>query len=406
MWFVSSFVNIKIYDISEEYVGKVVDLLFTPKDSDYPKIEYLLIQTGRNKRSAIDLSQVNSVVPNSSMSLDCSKGKINFAKIDPQDFVSMRDSVLDQQIVDLKNAHVIRVNDVKLGFIKGKLKALGVDISFAGMMRRMGFQKFSLFGLFRPIFIDWKEIQILKGESIKVNTMVKKLKTIHPADLADIIEKINSKESAKILDSLEEKTIARIIEEADDDARKQIIHQTKKSDLKEIFENMDTDDIVDVVQDLPQDLKNKVTSTFDEETKTEVVKLANYQEDTVGGLMTTDFIEVSGDLTVRQAIAHFRKVSKDYRSVLYIYVVDDESGSLLGSVSARGLICAKSGDFLRNICKQIPAQSMLQVDQGINEIIAIMTKYNLYNAAVGDEGDKMIGLVTIDDVLRVMNPDV
>lgn len=405
MWFASSFLDLKIYDISQEYVGQVKDLLFSPKLSDYPKIDCLLIKTKDKKLQTIDFTQVEAMVPNDRISLECSKKNLKFKKYDIKSFVSMRYSVLDQQIVDVKNAHVIRVNDVKLGFVRGKLKILGIDISFSAIMRRLGFRNFSLFGLFKPFFIDWQEVQILKGESIKVNTMMKKLKTIHPADLADIIEKIASKDREKILDSLEDETVARIIEEADEDARKQIIQQTSKKDLKEIFENMDTDDIVDVVQDLPTELQNKVTSTFDEVTKKEIVELSNYEQNTVGGLMTTDFIEISSDWTVKQAIEYFQKVSDEYRSVLYLYVVDNDE-KLLGSISARSLICSDPKTRIRDICKQIPTQSLLQIEQSVEEIIAIMTKYNLYNAAVGDETGKMIGLVAIDDVLRYLYPDV
>ena len=397
--------DLKIYDISQKYVGKVQDLLFLPKISDYPKIEYLLVKTRKKELKVIDFSQIEAMVPNDRISLECSRRNLRFKKVDLKTYVSMRDAVLDQQIVDVKNAHVIRVNDVKLGFVRGKLKVLGIDISFSAIMRRMGFRNFSLFGLFRPIFIDWQQVQVLKGESIKVNTMAQKLEKIHPADLADILEKINSKEAAKILDSLEDETVARVIEEADDDARKQIIQQTDESDLKEIFENMDTDDIVDVVQDLPADLQDKVTSTFDDTTKQEVVELSNYEEDTVGGIMTTDFVEMSSGWTVKQAIDYFKEVSQEYRSVLYIYVIDLD-GKLRGSVSARSLICSDPESILGDMCKQIPTQSLLQIDQSVEETIAIMTKYNLYNAAVGDDGGRMIGLVAIDDVLRHLYPDV
>lgn len=405
MWFVSSFIDLKIYDIAQRYVGVVQDLLFSQQSSDYPKIEFLLIKTKDKQLKVIDFSQIEAMVPNDRISLECSGKSLKYKNSDPKKYVSMRHSVLDQQIVDVKNAHVIRVNDVKLGFVRGDLKILGIDISFSAVMRRMGLRNFQLFGLFRPLFIDWQQIQILEGESIKINTMAEKLKKIHPADLADIIEKINSTQRKKILESLEEETVARIIEEADDDARKQIIQHTSKSDLKEIFENMDTDDVVDVIQDLPIDLQNKVTSTFDEITKREIVELSNYEEDTVGGLMTTDFIEISQNLTVKQAIDHFKEVSDDYRSALYLYVLDDE-GKLKGSVSARSLICNDPESKLKDICKEIPTKSLLSIDQSAKEIIAIMTKYNLYNAAVGDENGVMIGLVAIDDVLRYLNPDV
>lgn len=405
MWFASSIINLGLYDISEKKVGKVVDLFFAPRISDYPKIEYLLIKTNKGEEKFIDFSQVESIIPSYSINFNCKKENIIYKNIKQDDFASMRFSLLDQQIVDLKNAHVIRVNDVKLGFIRSQLKILGVDISIPGIMRRFGIKNFSFFGMLSPIFIDFQEIQILKGESIKVNTMMQKLKKLHPADLADIIEKIAATDREKILDSLEEKTVARIIEEADDDVRQQLVREIDSDEIKDVFENMDTDDVVDIIQDLPDDLKNKVTATFDEETKREIDKLSNYEEDSVGGLMTTDFVTVPIDWTVKQATKYFRKIANEYRSVLYLYVVDSY-GRLKGSISARALICCNQRDRLRDIYKHIPTHSLLRVDQELKEIIAIMTKYNLYNAAVIDDNEKMIGLVSIDDVLRYQNPDV
>ena len=168
---------------------------------------------------------------------------------------------------------------------------------------------------------------------------------------------------------------------------------------------MDTDDVVDVIQSLPENLQDKMISAMDENQKKEVHKLSSYEHDTVGGLMTTDFISVSIDWNIAQTIEYFRKVSPEFRSVLYIYVIDND-GILQGSISARGLICADENDILRDICKYIPKHSLLTIDQDIDQIIATMTKYNLYNAAVVDEYGKMVGLVTIDDALRLLHPDV
>ncbi len=405
MWFASRLINLKLYDITENKIGRIVDLFFMPRVSDYPKIEFLQIKTIKNELKFIDLSQIDTIIPGHSISLKCKADKINYRQVQEEDYASMRKSVLDQQIVDLKNAHVIRVNDIKLGFVRKDLKMLGADISFKGILRRIGIKNFSFFGLLKPIFLDLQDIQILKGESIKVNTMMQKLKKLHPADLADIIEKINSSEREKILDSLEEKTMARVIEEVDEDLRRKIINQINKEDLKEVFENMDADDVVDTIQNLPQNMQNEVIATFDEVTKRQIAQLSNYEEDTVGGLMTTEFIKVSIDWTVKQTIEHFRKIADEYRSVLYLYVVDG-SDRVQGSISARGLLCAKPEDRLRDIYKYIPEHSFLKVDQEIKEIIATMTKYNLYNAAVCDGNGKMIGLVSIDDVLRYQNPDV
>ena len=99
------------------------------------------------------------------------------------------------------------------------------------------------------------------------------------------------------------------------------------------------DDVVDVIQSLPENLQDKMISAMDENQKKEVHKLSSYEHDTVGGLMTTDFISVSIDWNIAQTIEYFRKVSPEFRSVLYIYVIDND-GILQGSISARGLICA------------------------------------------------------------------
>ena len=121
--------------------------------------------------------------------------------------------------------------------------------------------------------------------------------------------------------------------------------------------------------------------------------------------MTTDFVTVPIGWTVKQAINYFREVESNFRSALYLYVID-ESSNLQGSVSARNLLCAQENDLLQDIFKPVPKHSLLEIDQDLNDIISVMTKYNLYNAAVIDENGKMIGVVAIDDALRLLKPNV
>jgi magnesium transporter len=128
-----------------------------------------------------------------------------------------------------------------------------------------------------------------------------------------------------------------------------------------------------------------------------------YDDDTAGGLMTTDFVRADPEWTVAQTVEEIRKQSSKMRSILYVYAVSPE-GTFFGVVSMRRLLIAPPDIPIKKLIKKISHRSTLRPNDTIHRILKIMTKYNLYTAAVLDRDRKILGVVMIDDVLRRLYP--
>jgi magnesium transporter len=135
-----------------------------------------------------------------------------------------------------------------------------------------------------------------------------------------------------------------------------------------------------------------------------VQNLLRYSDDTAGGLMTTVFVSARPEWTAEKMITEIKNLSDDVRILLYIYVTK-ENGEYCGSVSLRRLITADKNTLLQDIMKPYNDLAVLYLSQDINEVIDVMTKYNLYTAAVLDDNKKILGIVTIDDVMRHLKPN-
>jgi magnesium transporter len=120
--------------------------------------------------------------------------------------------------------------------------------------------------------------------------------------------------------------------------------------------------------------------------------------------MTLDYVSARPDWTVQSTIAEIRRASPNMRSLLYVYVTDD-AGKLKGAISLRGLLVAKPDALVKDIMKKLPKSSLLKLHDHVNRVIKIMTKYNLFTAAVLDRDQRMAGVLTIDDVMRHLVPN-
>ena len=134
-----------------------------------------------------------------------------------------------------------------------------------------------------------------------------------------------------------------------------------------------------------------------------IEKLIKYEDDTAGGLMTSEYIRVRPEWVVKEAVAEVKKLSPTLRSVLYVYVLDDED-KFLGAISLRWLLVSDADKKIKELLKTFPSSSILRVGQDIEDVIKVMTKYDLYTAVVLDDEKRMLGMVTIDDVMRHLVP--
>jgi len=240
-------------------------------------------------------------------------------------------------------------------------------------------------------------------KGLELNTVVEDLKHLHPADLANIVEDLDVKFGSSLLASLDSSEAAKVLEEVDPKLQTVLVKYLGPERAGKIIAQMGSDEFVDLVKTLSGEEARKFLSNVNAGRAQSVQKLLSYPDNTAGGLMTLDFVSARPDWTVSQATEEIRKVSGRIRSVPHVYVTYDE-GRFLGVVSLRRLLLAKPEEKLKSLAKQFPSYAFLKLGDKIEKIVKLMTKYNLYTAAVLDKDKKLVGVVTIDDIMRQLFP--
>ena len=400
MLYLSQLLNRKVKDSAEVTVGRLKDIVVRSRPGIYSPLEFLLVKNKRGEECFIPYDYVENLSERA-VGLKNLIVKVPCAEPEGELIFLVRDC-LDQQIMDTDGARVVRVNDLQIGLFKDKMCALGLDISFKGLLRRLGLDDLDWLDWFKVNLIDWRKAHPVKG-ILRLDTISKGLIKLHPADLANIVEDLNIKEGSKLVKALDLDAAAQVLEEVEPELQKNLVSHLGAEEAVKIVEKMSVDEITDLVKMLPKMEAEKILSLLKMGSSGKVTALARYGDDTAGGLMTTDFMTARPNWTVRETIDEIKKKSDTLRSLLYVYVTDS-AGNFEGSVSLRALITSADAEALKDIMKQPSPLSTLKLDQKVNRIIEVMTKYNLYTAAVLDEKNKLAGIVTIDDVMRCLAP--
>lgn len=400
MIYLSHLINAKVYDSSDARVGILKDFVVHPVSGEYAPLMYLVIHTKRDGVIWLAYDYVENL----------SRGEItlknlydHMVPISPEkEGLLLRRDVLDQQIVDVEGARVVRVNDLQIGLIDTTMCVIGMDVSTKGMLRRLNMTWVDLFNWFPPKIVDWRSSQVIKG-TVQVNSLSKDLVRLHPADIANIIEDLSLKQGSHLVRSLDSATAARVFEEIDPEIQKLLISRLGPEHAAKISERMSIDELVDLIKSLPHHQAKELIEYVEKDRAKKVQTLLRYKDDTAGGLMTTEYIACALDMTVEHAIEEVRKVSDAFRSINYLYVLDG-LGIYKGVISLRRLLIAKSTEKLKNIMKKTRRLPVLRPHQSLKTVAQIMTKYNLYSIAVVDREKKILGVVTVDDVMRALVP--
>ena len=403
MPYLSELLNHKVKDSADEVVGRLKDILISSKASEYQPLEFLVVES---KETGDNILIPYSFVGNFSRRFIFLKTPIKKIPVTPEvadsGWVYLSRDVMDEQIVDVAGARLVRVNDLRLNIFKEKMSVVGIDVSTKGLLRRLGLDWLDFGDCLKVNLIDWRHTQPVRG-ILKLDTAAKNLNKLHPADLANVIEDLNVKAGSQLVVSLDAKSAAKVLEEVDPHLQKVLVKYLGPEKMSSILGQMSTDEIVDLLRTMTKEEARIFLSYLQNQKAKKIEKLIKYEDDTAGGLMTAEFIRVRPEWTVEQVIAEIKKHSANLRSIIYVYVLEDDD-KFLGTVSLRWLLVSDSHKLVRDLVKHVPHTSVLNVDQDIEEVIKVMTKYDLYTAAVLDKDHRMLGVVTIDDVMRHLAP--
>jgi flagellar motility protein MotE (MotC chaperone) len=318
-------------------------------------------------------------------------------------------NVLDKKVVDTARKKVLRVNDIELEEREGRLHVTGVEGGLRGLLRNLksewlGERLAALVGADLPReVVAWEALEPLETEltRAKRHAVYTKLAKLHPADIADIMEELNPSERAAILAALDEATAAEAITEAEPEVQASMVQMMEPEKAADILEEMEPDEAADILSDLPEAKAEELLETMQPEEAHEVEELLEHEEDTAGGLMTTEHVAFAPTVTVAEAIQRIRDEAKEAETIYYLYVTDPEK-RLLGVLSLRELILADPGQRLEQIMHTEVVS--VRLETGLREVAELQTKYNLLALPVVGGEDEMLGIITVDDVLNLILP--
>ncbi len=236
---------------------------------------------------------------------------------------------------------------------------------------------------------------LLEGEDI--DTALQALEKHHPADIAESMREFSTEEQEKIILLLSDELAAHILQEMDLSEETAIFERLDPVKAAEILKLMFTDEAVDVLSELEEEQSEIILALLDEPGR-ELMNLMEYEEDTSGGLMATEYVTVNENDTVRDVLNHLRKVSPSAESAYYIYVVKSD-GTLQGVVSLRELVIAHERTRISRIMKTDIIKVPEDMDQ--EDVANLFDKYGYIVLPVVDAEGKLLGIITVDDALDV-----
>lgn len=228
------------------------------------------------------------------------------------------------------------------------------------------------------------------------------LMNLHPGDIAEIINNLNLENALFVFRILDTETAGEVITELDDNLRENILENIGLSKVADIVDELDTDDQTDIISELSEEVANHVLKSIDKEDSYDVKRLLRYAEDTAGGIMETDFVFVWEYATVKDAIDEVRRNSDDIENLYYIHILD-HNNKLLGIVNLTSLLTNPLDTKITEIMEEDLIYVTPEVDQ--EEVASQIKKYDLVSIPVVDHNKTMLGRITVDDIVDVINEE-
>jgi magnesium transporter len=405
MLYLSQAIGRPVRDQLGESIGKVADLIVAIGDS-YPPVTGLVVNNN-GREIFLSWQAVNS--------LDAGGAALGTTAIDISRFqqrpneIRLKRDLMDKQIVDIDGRKVVRVNDLRLDEVEGALHLVAVDVGASGVLRRLGIEgpwRTLARGLHRDVperYIDWEDVDPVERSiaSVRLRVPHKGLAELHPADLATIIDQLTRSDRVGVIASLDDEAAADAIGEMEPETQVEVMEDLEPGRAADILEEMDPDEAADLVADLSDESRVEILGLMEKDEADEVQELMTYDEETAGGIMTTEFVAVPATLTAAQTIDRLRELEPDAETIYYVYVTDSDE-RLVGVLSLRDLIVSKPEIVISTFMFDEPVA--VRTDTSQEEVTEVVARYNLLAVPVVDSEGRLEGIVTVDDAMDTLLP--
>ncbi len=401
MLYLSQVLGRPIRDLEGERVASIKDVIVRLGEGDHPPVAGVV---ARYRRRDFFLSRWRIT------ELNEQGVRLNSDILDLRPFVRRENEVLlardvlDKQLIDVDGKRVVRVNDVQLIEAAGDWRVTGADVSLQGLWRRLAPAGFV--GTRTPVeVIDWADVGYLATDvaTVQLKSSSGKLALLHPVEIARLAEALSYHHGSEVVESLDDETAAETLEEMPSDRQARILGDMDEERAADILEWMSPDEAADVLGDLPEEKAEELLGLMEDEEQADVAELLPYEDDTAGGLMTTEFVTLPRALTVGEALARLREMAETPNMIYYLYVVEGEGlWKLVGVIALRSLILADPSVPLDNVMRT--EFQTAHPDEPADEVAQRIAEYNLLALPVMDETGDILGIITVDDAMEILLP--
>jgi magnesium transporter len=401
MLYLSQVLGRPIRDLEGLRVATVKDVIVRLGEEDHPPVTGLVARYRRRDfflpRWRITQFNENGVRLNSDI-LDLRP----FVRRESE--VLLARDVLDKQLIDVDGKRVVRVNDVQIIEAAGEWRVTGADVSLQGLWRRLAPAGFA--GSRKPVeVLDWADVGYLATDAatVQLKSSSDKLARLHPVEIARLAEALSYHHGSEVVEALDDETAAETLEEMPAESQARILGDMDQERAADILEWMSPDEAADVLGDLPEEKAEELLGLMEHDEQADVAELLPYEDDTAGGLMTTEFVTLPRALTVGEALARLREMAETPNMIYYLYVVEEEgSWKLAGVIALRSLILADPSMPLESVMRTEFQRA--EPEESAKEVAQRIAEYNLLALPVIDESGDILGIITVDDAMEILLP--
>ncbi len=394
----SALLGAQLVSPSGEGVGKVDDVIARLREGDYPLVTGLVAKVG-GRRLFLPIGRVGDFA---SPRVGLTQPTVDLRSFERRDGeVLLREDILGHRLIDVADAELVRAWDVELqetgeGWILQCFDTRRPPRLF-GLIPRGGGHECA----------DWRSFEPLVGHtpSLRTRSAFGRLRRLKPAQIADLLEEASRTEGTEILDVVhaDPELEADVFEELDPDTANKLFGDKTDQEVAEVIAHMRADDAADAIAELPQGRRQKVLDLLPAGTRAKVLTLMGFNATSAGGIMGVEFLAAPAEATVEEALRRVRLARDVQPEALVTVHCVDEVHRLCGTVTVVALMQAEPEAQLSDVADTDPVR--VSTDSDVVDVALLMADYNLMTVPVVDDDNRLLGVITVDDVLETTIPD-
>jgi magnesium transporter len=404
-YFLSEILGAKI-TVAGKKIGKLADVIIK-ENGTLPIVTHLYVSRPFGESVVIPWEAIGTI---SAKEIAVAVNDIAAFDGEPhENAVLLKDYILDKKAIDMDGQEMEVVYDIKLVLRNNKLYVSEVDLSRYGLLRRMGLTGLAAFiynlaDSIREQTISWKYIQPLPTDlgrfrgDLQLKVLKEKLADMHPVDLADILEEMEPEQRVEIFEGLDPEQASDTFEEIDPNVQRDLVESLGTDKVAKLVDEMTTGQAADVLSILPASDADDILERLNPDDARKIRAILERQEEHILDYATQEYIAFPPDKTAEQAQNEYRVAARGKDVVMYLYILD-QAGRLLGIVDIKELLQADDKALMKDIMEG--HVHTLDPDSTLKEASQMFTRYDYRALPITDDGDKMLGVVTYRDVVRL-----